>query len=69
MSCGEPLMIRVGSYSVYTGTGTLTLSFAGDACEVPCPGDTNADQLVNVVDLLGRFIFSAADSAGKDSAQ
>jgi len=24
---------------------------------------------VNVVDLLGRFIFSAADSAGKDSGQ
>jgi hypothetical protein len=51
VSCNEPILIRLGSYSVYTGTGTLTLTFTGDPCAASCAGDTNGDQVVDVDDL------------------
>ncbi len=53
VSCGEPVLIRLGSFSVYTGTGTLSLSLVGDTCATGCPGDTNGDLVVDIVDFLG----------------
>lgn len=49
VTCGEPVLIRVGSYSVYTGTGTLTLSFDGEPCDPQ--SDLNGDGRVGPGDL------------------
>ncbi|MBT8484151.1 MAG: hypothetical protein HKO59_06205 [Phycisphaerales bacterium] len=50
VTCGEPVLLRVGSFSVYTGTGTLTLTFEGDGCKLP--GDVDGDGIVGFLDLL-----------------
>ncbi len=51
-SC-DPVLIRIGSFSVYHGSGTLTLEYivAGEPC-VTCPADFDGSGDVGFSDLL-----------------
>jgi hypothetical protein len=67
--CGEPVLIRVGSFSVYMGTGTLTLTFEGSACAAGCDGDTNGDDRVDVDDVINVITSWGTDDPGADVNQ
>ena len=66
VTCGEPVLIRIGSYSVYSGTGTMSLSFVGEPCP-DCPPDTNGDLMVDIVDFLA--VLSTWSTTGQEPGQ
>ncbi len=52
------------------GSNFIALEPGGDEEMIPAGGEITFTQgSINVVDLLGRFIFSAAESGGEKSAQ
>ncbi len=52
------------------GGNFIALDPGGDEEMIPAGGQIDFTQgSINVVDLLGRFIFSAADAAGKDDKE
>ncbi|MHC4063147.1 MAG: hypothetical protein ACYSUI_01395 [Planctomycetota bacterium] len=68
VTCGQPVLIRVGSFSVYTGTGTLTLSFEGGPC-TPCQVHTDCDDgnpCTDDVCGIDQICTHAANNAGCD---
>ena len=52
-TCGETLLIRVSGVGDSSGTGNLSITCFGDACD--CVGDLNNDDVVNGADL-GLFL-------------
>ncbi len=58
---------RVGGFSTQSGTGTLTLTFAGDPCTAACVGDTNGDSMVDVDDLVNVILAWGTAAEGPDS--
>ena len=51
VTCGQQLIIRVGGFDQFGGTGVLRVSCSGTECGSPCVGDLDGDDQVNGVDL------------------
>ena len=60
---GELYRVRVGSPDTSTGNATLEVLCASPA---PCPGDTNADGVVDVTDLVNVVLQWGSADPGSD---